>query len=143
MADNYFQYAFCVKGTPQQITKLRSMIDTEIARQKREGIEDGEEELCCQYCTDEQHNNYLHIYEDEAMTSLGPVVNIICRWQKAVQYKEGVIISGAYTCSKPRADEFGGVVELCYRGKSYGFDPVGEAQSKLEALTAKPEKRRK
>lgn len=116
MADNYTLFS--------EVITCKSM---EESNWLLEAIQTDKTEWGDQCCQAEQQGTDLWIYSEDNC-DLEMLAGILMEFQKKFEVKEAIIVSWAYTCSKPRAGEFGGGAFLIQGGKDKWIDARSSLQ---------------
>lgn len=110
MANNYTQFSSFLPVPAQQIDQARAIVERET-----EKMQDADD---VGYCGTLAHMEADGVWFHEDESGTPEHVEIIARaLVEELEIDEPFICSWAYTCSKPRIDEFGGGAFLVRRGK--------------------------
>ncbi len=126
MANSYLQYSVEIKLPQGKTARAKEIIKSEINKPITEesGWESFEDEW-------EISGNSLYFWAEENgnTDALEAIVRLLV---EALDLRDPVIVSWAYTCSKPRPDEFGGGAFAVAKGKkTIWIDAVTEAWKRL------------
>ena len=108
MANNYEQFSEIVScaDEEQQAWLLARLAQADAG-------EDLDKHTWCGYEANPLHDVWIYTWE---AVNLDALMDIICEFQVHFDIQEPWSMSYAYTCSKPRVGEFGGVAVIAYRG---------------------------
>lgn len=137
MANNYQESSSFLSVSKEKLLEAQNIINRVV-----EEIENEEEEGYCGCCptirefTEEQSGVWFY---GEEFIDTGHVERIARALIEELELDEPFFCSWAYTCSKPRIDEFGGGAFVIKRGyKTYWCDAVLHVEQQLEAGKLEP-----
>ncbi len=108
MANNYVLSSSLLELAPAQLKKAKAIVSRVVRR-----IETAEDSGCS--VNVEWYDDGVGIYHDES-ACLDHVVKIVTTLLKGLRIDRPFVFSWAYTCDKPRIDEFGGGACVLQRG---------------------------
>lgn len=105
MADNYFLFSEEVKTESDDAAKWIEQ-RLEAARKDDEGG----------ICSFERKGTKVWVYSEEYV-DMNRLVDILAGYQKTFGDQKAIVLTWAYTCSKPRLSEFGGGAAVIVGGR--------------------------
>lgn len=105
MADNYFLFIEEIKTESDDAAKWIEK-RLEAAREDDEGG----------ICAFEREGTKVWVYSEE-YADMNRLVDILAEYQKTFGDQKAIVLTWAYTCSKPRPGEFGGGAAVIVGGK--------------------------
>ncbi len=133
MADNYTQFSAFLQVPADKMDLARVIIDRETERLQ----EDDEYGYCDNLACMDRDGVWFHTEESGNPEQVEIVARALV---EELKIDEPFICSWAYTCSKPRIDEFGGGALLVRRGKPTIWC---DAERKVRSIDERRTKRRR
>jgi len=131
MANNFTQFSECVVcNSEEEANWLLNALKT------HESDECGQP---CEVCLQPGDPKAVAIYSEETC-DLEVLCDILCGFQKKFPSDKAIIVSYAFTCSRPIVEEFGGGAMVIYGGKDKWIDARMEANKYVERLAKKKKK---
>jgi len=125
MANNYCQSSSMLSVPKAKLAKAREVVDT-----VKQSLEDGADGYCG--CLVDVEDEGVWFHTDESINT--DHVEIIARQLiEELKLDKPFYCSWAYTCSKPRIDEFGGGAFVIKRGyATYWVDAMGQVRHQVK-----------